>query len=114
MAVVRSPIGNPISNPKISKLLAAALLMLCVGLQALEATGRWDRTLQDAGDEAVIVAVVLCVGAALVVASRTHNRVSLSLIHSPIPPVRLTSQIALVPPAATPALGASPPLSLRI
>src|SRR5919198_735265 len=38
-----------------STLLAAILLTLSVGIQVLEATGQWDRTLQDSGDEAVIV-----------------------------------------------------------
>ena len=44
---------------RVYKLFAVVLLTLCIGAQVLEATGRWDRSLQDAGDEAVIVAIVI-------------------------------------------------------
>lgn len=55
-------------RPTCGKLLAATLLVLCVGLQVLEATGQWDRALKDTNDEAVIVVVVLCIGAAVAMA----------------------------------------------
>jgi hypothetical protein len=105
MQIVRLTLG---------KLLAATLLTLCVGAQALEATGRWDRTFQHTGDEAIIVTVVLCIGAALTVAAATRRRVSLSAIQSPISAVRLTPPPLFVPPTACSAFSASPPLSLRI
>ena len=38
------------------------MLALCLGVQLLEASGRWDRTFHDANDEAAVVAVVLCIG----------------------------------------------------
>ena len=94
--------------------LAATLLTLAVGLQVLEATGRWDRTFQDAGDEAVIVTVVLCIGAALVVAAVTRPRVSLSAIAGRVV-IRLATALHFVPPRGAQSLvSASPPLSLRI
>jgi hypothetical protein len=97
-----------------STLLAAMLLTLSVGLQVLEATGRWDRTFHDTGDETVIVTVVLCIGAALAAAAVIRPRISLSAIHSP-----LVSQLATAPAAAGRSGGVSlvspsPPLSLRI
>lgn len=52
------------------KLILAALLALCVGVQMLEASGRWDATLRDANDEASIVVVVLCVGVAVAAVAR--------------------------------------------
>lgn len=97
----------------VGKLLAATLLTLCLGLQALEATGRWDRTLPDTGDEAVIVTVVLCIGAALVAARFVRPAVSLSLIRSLIL-VRPTAFHQSVLSTTAPAVSASPPVSLRI
>jgi hypothetical protein len=44
------------------------MLLWCVGIHAVEVSGRWDQTLQDANDEAAIVAVVLCVGVAVAAA----------------------------------------------
>jgi hypothetical protein len=63
-------------RPTVGKLLAATLLVLCIGLQVLEATGQWDRALKDANDEAVVVVVVLCIGAAVAMAHalRTNLR----------------------------------------
>ena len=94
--------------------LAATLLTLSIGLQVLEATGRWDRTFQDAGDEAVVVTVVLCIGAALVVAVVTRPRVSLSASRVPIV-IRLATAFEFLPPPGTWSPSTtSPPLSLRI
>jgi hypothetical protein len=44
--------------------------MLCVGLYVLEMSGRWDQSMQDANDEASLVAIVLCVGVALALVAR--------------------------------------------
>jgi hypothetical protein len=105
MRIVRSTIGT---------LLAATLLTLSIGLQVLEASGRWDQTLQDTGDEAVIVAVVLCIGAALVVAAIARPRISLSEIRTPVV-IRFAAVFDSFPPieACSP-FSSSPPLSLRI
>jgi hypothetical protein len=99
---------------KIGTLLAATLLTLCVGLQVLEATGRWDRTLQDTGDEAVIVTVVLCIGAALVVARVARYCVSLSAIRSWVVLIRDAAARWFVPRRIDPTLDTSPPVGLRI
>jgi hypothetical protein len=53
-------------------------LTLCIGLQALEASGRWDRAFQDAGDEAIVLTVALCVGAILLAAGLSRPRLGLS------------------------------------
>jgi hypothetical protein len=104
MRVVRVTVG---------KLLAATLLTLCIGLQALEASGRWDRTFQDAGDEAIIITVVLCIGAAVVVAGASRHRVCLSAARSPIIVIRSTQLSLFIPPTCL-AFSTSPPLGLRI
>jgi hypothetical protein len=97
----------------IGRLLAGVLLTLCVGLQALEATGRWDQTLQDTGDETVVVAIVLCIGSALLAADLRRVHFSLQRSRSPVFFLRPALLACL---AATPldATAASPPLSLRI
>jgi hypothetical protein len=59
-----------------AKLIAAAIVTVCIGLQALEATGRWDRTLVDSQDEAAIVTAVLCIGMAVVVARTVQAALS--------------------------------------
>src|SRR5262249_21968761 len=105
MRVVRVTVGP---------LLAAMLLVFCIGLQLLEATGRWDTTFQDAGDEAVIVAVVLCIGAALIVARATRHITSLFAIRLPFLVVRAMPRLLFVPPAGLLTLSVGPPLSLRI
>jgi len=97
----------------IGTMFAAILLTLCIGLQVLEATGQWDRTFQDSGDEASIIVAVLCIGTALVVASRRY-RASLSAIQSPSVAVRSMQRLVFVQPIDCPVLGVSPPLSLRI
>ena len=96
------------------RLLAATLLTLSIGLQVLEATGRWDRTFQDTGDEAAIVAAVLCIGAALVVAAATGSHISLPAIEVPMM-FRPATGVEFIAPRAAPSfVKASPPLSLRI
>src|SRR5262245_22968052 len=100
----------PFVRVTVGKLLAAALLTLCVGAMALEATGRWDATFQDAGDEAAIIAVVLCVGAAVAAATRSHVSFSrqspVTLRPAPLPRLALSFTV--------PAFDTSPPLPLRI
>jgi len=98
---------------RIGPCLAALLLVLCVGLQVLEATGRWDHTFQDSRDEAIVVTIVLCVGAALVVAVSKRCRVRLVAIGSPLAQLATTSLSSFLLPRAS-ALGVSPPLRLRI
>jgi hypothetical protein len=105
MRIVRSTIGT---------WLAATLLTLSIGLQVLEASGRWDQTFQDTGDEAVIVTLVLCIGAALVVAVVARPRISLSEIQTPVV-IRLAAAFDSFPPIEAWSLfSTSPPLSLRI
>ena len=105
MRIVRGTIGT---------LLAATLLTLSIGLQILEATGRWDRTFQDTGDEAAIVTAVLCIGAALVVAAVTRPHIALAAIEAPVV-VRPATGFQFIAPLLAPSLvDASPPLSLRI
>src|ERR1051326_2906098 len=98
----------------IATVFAATLLALAIGLQVLEATGRWDRTLQDTGDEAIIVTVVLCVGAALVAARVTRPRLSLSAIQAVVVILIAVPLASFVAPAAWSSFDTSPPLSLRI
>ncbi len=97
------------------KVFVTMLLTLCVGLYVLEMSGRWDRSIQDANDEAGIVTIVLCVGVALsaagfliahIRASRTTARVTFAT--STAPCRRFERRILL--PAST----SSPPLRLRI
>jgi hypothetical protein len=101
-------------HPTVGKVLAATLFVLCIGVQVLEASGRWDRALKDTNDEAIIVVVVLCIGAAMATAGALLARIR---------PARIVSQIVLV--ATTPSLWpasrlaissscTSPPVSLRI
>ena len=98
----------------VGRLLVAAMLTLCVGVQVLEATGQWDRAITDTNDEAIIVVLVLCVGAALAAAAGLLIRIS---------PTRIVTRLRLAQPTSvswpTPrfdlsASPGSPPLSLRI
>jgi hypothetical protein len=98
----------------IGKLLAATLLILCVGLQVLEATGGWDRTFQETGDEAVIVTVVLCIGAAVLVAGATRARIAASPLRGPVTTVNNGLPFPLTPVTSLSAACVSPPLRLRI
>jgi hypothetical protein len=98
---------------RIARLLAAALVALCVGVQVVEATGRWDRSFQDAGDEAIIVTVALCIGVALAATRAKRRQTPLAAVQLPIPPVgaTLSSQTSRDIPSV---FCSSPPLSLRI
>jgi hypothetical protein len=104
----------PVVRVTISRLLAAALLILCLGAQALEATGRWDRAIQDTGDEAIIVTVVLCIGAALLAAGAIRRLLTRPPAPSAIVPTCANREPLFVPAAAWSAFSSSPPLSLRV
>jgi hypothetical protein len=97
----------------IGRLLAATLLTVAIGLQILETTGRWDGTLQDTGDEAIIVTVVLCVGAALVAARAARHSISLSVVSLVTAPLARPVRVLLLMSARS-SFPTSPPLSLRI
>jgi hypothetical protein len=104
----------PLVRPTVGRLLAAILLALCIGVQVLEASGKWDRALEDTSDEAIIVVVVLCIGAAVAKAGTLLARVRLSRIASHIV---LTAMSPSVWPSSLLAISssyASPPVSLRI
>ena len=99
----------------LTKLFVVGLLSACVGVHVLEASGRWDRSLTDANDEAGIIAIVLCVGVAISFAGTVLKATRL---------VRLDSRLALMPtntgvqptsfvPLAS-STPASPPLPLRV
>jgi len=97
------------------KLLVAALLTLCVGIHVLEVSGRWDRTFQDANDEAGIVAVVLCIGVAVSVAGTILKRlVALTIcrliVVQTFTPIRISDSPFSLPVY----LSSPPPLPLRI
>jgi len=68
---------SPVRNP-VGKLSAAVLLTVCIGVQLLEVSGRWDRTIRDANDEAGLVALILCVGLAVTTAGTLRSRIRLS------------------------------------
>jgi len=102
----------------VGKVFASILLTLCIGIHVLEASGRWDQTFQDANDEAVIVAVILCVGVAVSGASARLSALRLTRIRQPLStvqarttcPVRSRDWLsALLFAAPSP-----PPLRLRI
>ena len=103
-AVVRRSFG---------KLLAVTLLALCIGFQVLEASGRWDRTFNDANDEGIIVVVVLCVGAALAVAGSLASGIRRSPLATGIV-LALTTPMRLASRSSLSIASGSPPLRLRI
>ena len=101
-------------RPNVGKLLAATLLVLCIGVQVLEASGHWDRALKDSNDEAIIVVVVLCIGAALGAAGAVLARVRPERILSQIVLAGTSPSIWSAPRLAISSSCASPPISLRI
>jgi hypothetical protein len=97
------------------KLFVAFLLTLCVGVYAVEMSGRWDRSIQDANDEAGFVGIVLCIGVVLSAAGSLVQRMCASRTRVPFvfaafrasdyrDAIRVTLSIST----------SSPPLSLRI
>jgi hypothetical protein len=94
------------------KCLIAFLLALTAAIYIVELTGRWDRTIQDANDEAGLVAIVLCVGAAIsgaavLIAWRPPFRRSFALRRSATCVVGSTF-------AVLPSVTNGPPIALRI
>jgi len=96
------------------KLLIGAMLILCVGLQVLEATGRWDRALKDTTDEAVIVVVVLCIGAAVAMARALRANLRPSRLVVRLVPAAKAAWRSSTSRLDLSASRGSPPVSLRI
>ena len=90
------------------------MLALCVGVQLLEASGRWDDTVQDANDEAGIVAIVLCIGVAIATATAL-TRLFASTCHArhTMASASIAVQIVRVP-FNRPVLSLGPPVPLRV
>jgi len=99
----------------VRRLLIAALLTLCVGVQLVEMSGRWDRTFQDANDEAGLVAVVLCIGIAICAAGAVLSAIRLSRTPFAVAIVSTPTGVRFreLPSALFGGVG-SPPLPLRI
>ena len=92
-----------------------ALLTLCAALYVLEMSGRWDQSLNDANDEAGVVAIVLCIGVAVSAAGPLLARLRLTRIRSrvdlaPVAATRGVDDVRLVLPTSI----NSPPLGLRV
>jgi hypothetical protein len=104
----------PLVRPPVGKLLAATLLALCIGVQVLEASGRWDGALKDSNDEAIIVVVVLCIGAAVAAAGALLARVRLSRSGARIVLAVTTPSRCSASRLALSISCSSPPVSLRI
>jgi len=104
----------PLVRPTVGKLLAATLVVLCIGLQVLEASGHWDRSVKDTNDEAIIVIVVLCIGAAVVTAGGLLARIRLARLMSHIVLAAATLALRRVSRLTVSSACASPPVSLRI
>ena len=99
----------------LQKLFVAALLTLCVVVHALEVSGHWDRTFQDANDEAGIVAVVLCIGVAVAVAGTILERLVMRTIgRLIIVPTFTPTRIADLRCSLPVSFSNPPPLPLRI
>jgi hypothetical protein len=96
------------------KLFVALLLTFCVGAHLVELSDRWDRTLQDANDEAGIVAIVLCVGVALSATGTLLNRMRRSSVTSRIVPASLMFQRPRDPRIVSSFFTSGPPTSLRV
>jgi hypothetical protein len=106
MPDVRGMLGRPV---------VAALLALCVCIYALEMSGRWDRSIEDANDEAGFVAIVLCIGVALaaggsLIAYIRNARTTRQAVRAVLTLRRRCPD----PRTVLPVLGNSPPASLRI
>ena len=100
---------------RVRKLFVAILLVLCVGIHVLELSGRWDRTFQDANDEAGIVAVVLCIGVAVTIAGTLLKGMVARIIRLFITaPVSTPIRIFLARLARPICIFIPPPLPLRI
>jgi hypothetical protein len=94
------------------RLLLAALIVLALGVQLLEASGHWDRTFEDANDEIGVVAVVLCIGIAISVIAAIVKRIQPS--HMPGIGITVAAPLTLVAVRRLAVSSTSPPSSLRI
>ena len=104
----------PLVRPTVGKLFAATLLVLCIGVQVLEASGRWDRALKDTNDEAIILVVVLCIGAAVATGGARLARSRPASISSHIVLAATSPSLWPASRLAISSSCASPPVSLRI
>ena len=97
------------------RLLVAVLLTIAAAVCVAELSGRWDQTLKDANDEAGLVSIVLCVGAAVSAAGAALQNVRPGTAHARRHPAiafrteRCTSHVIPLP-----AGNVSPPIPLRI
>ena len=96
-------------------MIVAALLTVCVCVYVLEMSGRWDRSMQDANDEAGFVAIVLCIGVALAAAGSLLAHIRAARTAAPV------TRAASTAPRRCPDLRAvlplpsnGPPVSLRL
>ena len=97
------------------RLLVAVLLTIAAAVCVAELSGRWDQTLKDANDEAGLVAIVLCVGAAVSAAGAALQNVrpgTARARHHPAIAFRTERCTSHVIPL--PAGNVSPPIPLRI
>jgi hypothetical protein len=101
-------------RPLFRKLFIGALLTLCLGLQLLEATGRWDRTLGDTADEAQIVTILLCVGGAIAGAASMLARLQAARPWLSVPLAAIVPTILGAPARTLRPPLQRPPVSLRI
>ena len=96
------------------KLFVALLLTLSVAVYVLEMSGRWDRSLQDANDEAGFVAIVLCIGVALLAAGSLIQRICAARTMVAYVFALSASGYCEALRVPLPISTSSPPLSLRI
>jgi len=97
------------------RLLVAVLLTIAAAVCVAELSGRWDQTLKDANDEAGLVSIVLCVGAAVSAAGAALQNVrpgTARARHHPAIAFRTERCTSHVIPL--PAGNVSPPIPLRI
>lgn len=102
----------------IRRLLAAVIVVICVGVPLVESFDTWDHTLSDGNDtEANVVIAALCVGLAISAAATLIVIAGLcALPIDPRLPLRLPSILSfskplLIVPAPT---HSPPPVALRI
>ena len=106
---------SAIVNVMVKPFFAAVLLFACVGVHALELSGHWDRTLTDANDEAGVVAVVLCIGAAIAATRAVLKSIRLCPLRSTFPVPSSTASVQLFSHLPVSSMSASrPPAALRI
>ena len=99
---------------RLRRLVAAAVLTVCVGAPILEMADRWDQTLQDGNDtESNLVIVALCIGVGFVAARSALRRIR--PLRTMLADGRQAPTTSYVEPATVrPLFGPSPPAVLRI